>query len=74
MLKNILNLKGAQQLSKKEQNAINGGAGGCGSFSTESLCLQSCPAYPWECVGVSCGPFGSGTEYGWECIDTSNPT
>jgi hypothetical protein len=25
MLKNILNLKGAQQLSKKEQNTITGG-------------------------------------------------
>ena len=25
MLKNILNLKGAQQLSKKEQSSINGG-------------------------------------------------
>jgi len=28
MLKNILNLKGAQQLSKKEQNTIYGGAAG----------------------------------------------
>jgi len=27
MLKNILNLKGAQQLNKNEQNIINGGGG-----------------------------------------------
>ncbi len=34
MIKKILELKGAQQLSKKEQNAINGGAGG--------LCIDEC--------------------------------
>jgi hypothetical protein len=30
MLKNILKLDGAQQLSKKEQKTINGGAFSCG--------------------------------------------
>jgi coenzyme F420-reducing hydrogenase gamma subunit len=74
MLKNILNLKGAQQLSKKEQNAINGGAGSCG-YATESLCNAACPSYPWECQHIYCGPNqGFPQEDGWECVDTSNPT
>jgi hypothetical protein len=34
MIKKILELTGAQQLSKKEQNAINGGCGG--------LCIDEC--------------------------------
>ena len=48
MLKKILNLKGAQLLSKKEQNAILGG-GGCGNASTE-VC-NTCTSTQ-ECVGV----------------------
>lgn len=31
MLKNILNLKGAQQLNKTEQKSINGGGTACSS-------------------------------------------
>jgi hypothetical protein len=42
MLKNILNLKGAQQLSKKEQNTINGGTG-CIEV-TQGQCYGMCPA------------------------------
>jgi hypothetical protein len=77
MLKQILNLEGAQQLSKKEQNAINGGGSGSCGYETESLCDMHCPSYPWDCVSIACGPYGpppSQTEYGWECVDTSNPT
>jgi hypothetical protein len=50
MLKNILNLKGAHQLSKKEQLAINGGVltcynhcgGGCGTGEqcVEFICTE----------------------------------
>ena len=46
MLKNILNLKGAQQLSKEEQQSINGGGScfvGCGSpfLGVGSICYKS---------------------------------
>lgn len=56
MLKNILNLKGAQQLSKKEQNAINGGDspyGVCtenGCDNCVGTCFQCQP--PWGDVGT----------------------
>jgi len=38
MLKNILNVKGAQKLSKKEQVQISGG-GGVTSCNTDSQCV-----------------------------------
>jgi hypothetical protein len=42
MLKNILNLEGAQQLSKKEQNTIHGGGGGY-CVSTCGTGMPACP-------------------------------
>ena len=56
MLKNILKLTGAQQLSKKEQNAINGG-GGC---ITELECEQQCQFGGWcgNIIGTEC----------WSCV------
>lgn len=72
MLKNILNLKGAQQLSKKEQNAIHGGGGGSCGYETEILCEGNCPSWPWDCVQVFCSP---GPPFsGWSCVDTSENT
>ena len=52
MLKNILNLKGAQQLSKKEQSSINGGLAFCkycnggqgGACNGSGVCVDPCPS------------------------------
>ena len=38
MLKNILNLEGAQQLSKNEQSSINGGKTYCAHIKTLNCC------------------------------------
>ena len=38
MLKNILNLKGAQQLNKNEQNTIHGGGSSRCDTATAALC------------------------------------
>lgn len=49
MLKSILNLKGAQQMSKKEQQSISGGHN----------CTQGCPTHLKDCKcvsGVCIGP------------------
>ncbi|MCF6306339.1 MAG: hypothetical protein L3J09_00105 [Flavobacteriaceae bacterium] len=51
MLKNILNLEGAQQLSKKEQSSINGGKAFCqhcnggngGACDGYGNCYNPCP-------------------------------
>ena len=59
-MKNLLNLKNAKILSKKEQKSINGGNAG--------LCIDSCgpSAYPSSCPpdsfcqGVLCYPEGGG--------------
>jgi hypothetical protein len=57
MLKNILNLNGAQQLSKKKQKSINGGSGFSGScFSTGngSLTLHRCDYIDGDgCICIS---------------------
>jgi hypothetical protein len=64
MLKNILNLKGAQQLSKKEQNTINGGGhNGCG-YETESECINTGCGEPNACSYVHC----AFNWYGWQCL------
>jgi hypothetical protein len=67
MLKNILNLEGAQQLSKKEQNVINGGDG---------LCIDECgPNHPHECnenqkcLNQSC----DGVNSAWYCVYKDGP-
>ena len=61
MLKNILNLKGAQQLSKKEQNTINGG-GGC--INNCTIGGHSCPPQ-MHCVGYFCQ---TGQYIAYECV------
>ena len=60
MLKNILNLKGAQQLSKKEQNDILGGDGLC-----PNQCGPSAPCIDPNdhCLYLAC----NGT-FGWLCV------
>jgi len=63
MLKNILNLKGAQQLSKKEQNLINGGSGDC---QTEFQCMSQC--INGECRSFPLPMSPSGVEC-WECYE-----
>jgi hypothetical protein len=58
MLKNILNLKGAQQLSNNEQKEINGGAPGNGVIICPQCADGTPPAYPtgtpsqckWYCI------------------------
>ncbi|MEZ4780106.1 MAG: hypothetical protein R2816_00445 [Flavobacteriaceae bacterium] len=64
MLKNILNLKGAQQLSKKEQLSINGGDNSCW---TELECESQCNYGGWcgrnlvtDCY--DCVPSGGGNQ------------
>jgi hypothetical protein len=42
-MKNLQNLKGAQRLSKKEQQSINGGAPPCGYSSWAQCDLSGCP-------------------------------
>ena len=46
MLKNILNIEGAQQLSKNEQQSINGGGYDCdnlpGVHCSDGYCCGSC--------------------------------
>jgi len=49
MLKNILNLKGAQQLNKSEQNSIHGGGGSRCSTTESDFCI----GVP---QGQCCGP------------------
>jgi hypothetical protein len=48
MLKNILNLDGAQQLSKNEQKKINGSGrmepGGCSIFVCTTMSFSQCNA------------------------------
>jgi len=70
MLKNILDLKGAQQLSKKEQNVILGGAPGC---ATESECNNGCQ---WDCVEVHIPNQNCSICYDicWACVDPNNHT
>jgi hypothetical protein len=54
MLKNILNLDGAQQLSKNEQKEINGGRKACNNNLPNAGCG------PNECCSVGiCKPFGA---------------
>ena len=51
MLKNILNLEGAQQLTKSEQKSINGGRIYC---DAQHFCPPgSC------CSGNACWPYGT---------------
>ena len=68
MLKNILNLKGAQQLSKTEQKSLVGGGSG-------SLCIDQCMAAGGLCPsGSSCVHFrcfGIGQIYG-VCVSGGN--
>ena len=63
MLKNILKLDGAQKLSKREQNSINGGGfNGCG-WDTMSECQLSCNE-PDQCAYVNCAY----DWVGWKCL------
>ncbi len=50
MLKNILNLEGAQQLSKKEQSSINGGGINCKGSSD----YRRCNGLGWICCHEVC--------------------
>ncbi len=68
MLKNILNLDGAQQLSKNEQKSISGGlipdlSNLCGAKtfrSVKSQCLSLTAYYPiWDQATQTCSVIGS---------------
>ena len=71
MLKNILNLEGAQKLSNNEQKNISGGripdlSQICGYYqfrSTESQCLSLSYSYRpiWNASTQMCSVLGSGT-------------
>ena len=54
MLKNILNLEGAQQLSKNEQSYINGGGTDCGTrpgvHCSDGYCCGSCGGFGNTCI------------------------
>jgi hypothetical protein len=73
MLKNILKLSGAQQLSKNEQKTINGGllpdfSRYCGYFtfrSVQSQCLSLSPVFRPQWLGNgTCSALGTGTNCG----------
>ncbi|MCB0463070.1 MAG: hypothetical protein R2816_00435 [Flavobacteriaceae bacterium] len=64
MIKKILELKGAQQLSKKEQNAINGGANNCES---EFQCLSHCIS--GDCYSFPVDPGNGPIIHCWSCRD-----
>lgn len=53
MLKNILNLEGAQQLSKNEQKSINGGLINCAHDHNICPTGQCCKS-----IGNTCGTIG----------------
>lgn len=53
MLKNILTLEGAQQLSKNEQQAINGGGHNCPSQFQNG---DPCNGLGWVCCNGTCVP------------------
>jgi len=63
MLKNILNLKGAKTLNKKEQQHINGG-GSCVDICT-SHWTQGDPCVRTDCQPGRCGQVLGG---GYECV------
>ena len=69
MLKNILKLNGAQQLSKSEQGSINGG-GPLQEQCGDGCNVGGCPTH-LTCVQVFCGPNGpfGGTNTGWTCTN-----
>ncbi|WP_268848786.1 hypothetical protein [Flavobacterium aestivum] len=56
MLKNILKLKGAQQLTKKEQKNINGSGvwGNCDRYHPQPICQVDyyvmCIGGEWKCA------------------------
>ena len=45
MLKNILKLKGVQQLNKQQQNALNGGTDGYCCFNSADYFMEDVPHY-----------------------------
>ena len=54
MLKDILEFEGAQELSKKEQESVNGGEK-CRSWGTENWCFTQCrPSF----LGIGFGSWG----------------
>ncbi len=71
MLKNILNLDGTQELSKKQQGTINGGGPfqiSCsnpwqGAYATLSECEVNCVA-----SGAQCAQILNGGQNCWVCI------
>jgi hypothetical protein len=69
MLKQILNLEGAQQLSKKEQNAINGGSGGCIDNCSAQI---PCPSN-MHCVAYWCSPASEPPHTAYECVPNGDP-
>jgi len=62
MLKNILNLKGAQQLSKNEQQAINGGAPG--NQTCIDQCFNGAPCPSGFCIHLFCNGDPTSPIYG----------
>ena len=65
MLKNILNLNGAQQLSKNDQSIITGGWAPSRPFigsGCRPVCPSNCGALGGECVPCVDGPVA-----GFEC-------
>ena len=71
MLKNILNLEGAQQLSKTEQNAINGGAGGS-CIDNCTIGGIPCPSQ-MHCVAYWCSPGFDPPRIAYECVPDGDP-
>ena len=72
MLKNILNLGGAQQLSKKEQNTINGGAGPYSVKCSSGVWISGLPDLNTSNTSYACSNQGGYTGT-WMCVGPECP-
>jgi hypothetical protein len=69
MLKNILNLNGAQELSKNAQKVITGG-GPIQQQCGDGCDVNGCPSNE-ECIEFREGTLGNWTSC-WRCVDPAN--
>lgn len=69
MLKNILNLNGAQELSKNEQKSIHGGGPLQGSGCQHECYYDPCGPYE-TCVSSWCGGGGNQVLI-WHCVSNN---
>ncbi len=72
MFKNILNLPGVAQLSKKEQEFVNGGAGPYSLRCNNGSWIDNCPDNSSGTGATACGNNG-GYSGSWFCFGCPAP-